>query len=431
MRTRCCFITLLVLVCYAAHADYLVSTRKTSVKTKASGTSAVLVQIETGTELRLLDNGVQDNGYYHVSAPSFEEGWIYRTFVRRYASPEIVASSTDKVEVRVVDVGPGLCTLIKLPNGKYVIYDTGHKQWTSQLPIQQISAFIPKGSVIEMMVLSHNHTDHMGGAAQVVKNYTVKKVVWSGYHEPAVSTQGPLTMNQKFLKALADAPYPIEEVNLNVLNRNITPGEKVKIGDVDFIFLCGFAKPLDTWLNDLKGSGMAGERINSVSVVMKLVYKGNSILFCGDAVGRDRGGPEDQLIATESFLLQNAKQYLASTIMISPHHGADNGNSTAYVDAVKPKRVIFSAGHEYNHPTTSAANRFLKYVELQHIFRTDRGDDERIDGKPDYEWDHTRVSGCIDNLGDDDIDIVLYANGKYNVEYVNKEDPCAAMQIEN
>ena len=421
IKTAAVVVVLLVTIS-TANADYLVTNRKTSVKSEPSSVSAPVLQVEVNTELNLLDNGVQVNGYYHVSSSNFDEGWIYRTFVRRFASPVLTA---EKLEIRVVDVGPGLCTLIRLPNGKYVVYDTGHKQWTGQMPLQQISSFIPKGSEIEMMVLSHNHADHMGGAAQVIKNYTVKKVVWPGYYEPAVSEQGPTSMNQRFLKALAEAPYPIEEVNLFERDSVITPGTTVKIAGADFIFLCGFGKPMDSWLEDLKGTGMKGERINSVSIVMKLVYSGNSVLFCGDAVGRDRGGPEDQLIATESFLLEKAKQYLKSTIVISPHHGADNGNSTAFVNAVAPQRVVFSAGHEYNHPTTNAANRFLKFVEAAHIFRTDRGDDEREDGETDYEWSHTRIAGCIDELGDDDIHITLHANGKYNIEYVNAEDPCS------
>lgn len=428
MRIRALTICL-VLLSHFALADYLVVNRKTSVKVEPSSLSARKVQVEDGTVLALLDDGVQVNGYYHVTGNAFEgDGWIYRTFVRRYTgeAPGLVEMLTaGKVEVRVVDVGPGLCTLIKLPDGKYIIYDTGHKQWTGDLPGSQISQVIEEGSVIELMVLSHNHTDHMGGAHKVLSKYVVKKVLWPGYHEPPVTEQGSRSMNQRFLKALADAPYPIEKVNLFEADSLIQPGTKLQFGEVEVVFLCGFGKPPESWAEDLKGSGMKGERINSVSIVMKLSYRGNSILFCGDAVGRDRSGDEEQLIATESFLVQYAKDYLKSTIVISPHHGADNGNSRAFVDLVKPEAVIFSAGHEYNHPTKSAAERYEKYVLPNLFFRTDRGDDERMEGKPDYEWDAGRVAGCVDGIGDDDIQIELNADGTYTVAYVNALDPCS------
>ena len=32
----------------------------------------------------------------------------------------------DAVFVRVVDVGPGLCVFVKLPDGDYLVYDGGH-----------------------------------------------------------------------------------------------------------------------------------------------------------------------------------------------------------------------------------------------------------------------------------------------------------------
>lgn len=429
MKSKYLILLLIFSACQLVFADYLVTNRKTSVKEGPGSTFAPILQVEEGTALQLLDEGQQTNGYYKVLGENFSGvGYIYKTFVRRYTgqAPWMISRSTHgQVDVRVVDVGPGLCTLIKLPDGKYIIYDTGHKQWMGQMPLSQISAVIPVGSEIELMVLSHNHADHMGGAEHVIKNYQVKKVLWSGYSEPPVAEQSAGSMNQRFLKAIREASNPITTINLFERDSTITPGTKLSFGEVDLLFLCGFGKPQDAWLNDIAGSGMKGERINSVSIVMKLQYKGNSILFCGDAVGRHRGGDEDELIATEAFLVQYAKPFLKSTILISPHHGADNGNSNAFIDQVKPERVIFSAGHDYNHPTQAAANRYLKYLLPDHLLRTDRGDDEREIGKPDYEWSYGRVDGCTDELGDDDIHIELRSDGSYLVYYINPVDPCS------
>jgi hypothetical protein len=99
---------------------------------------------------------------------------------------------------------------------------------------------------------------------------------------------------------------------------------------------------------------------------------------------------------------------------------ADNGSSTSFIDHVNPEIVIASAGRGYSHPRQMAADRFLLHgVKLSNMFRTDRGDDEG-----EEEWTYTRINGCRDKSGDDDIHITLRSNGTMAVYYVNQFDPC-------
>ena len=91
---------------------------------------------------------------------------------------------------------------------------------------------------------------------------------------------------------------------------------------------------------------------------------------------------------------------------------ADNGSSTAFIRAVSPKWVIFPAGHDHEHPRQSTACRYLREgIQLERILRTDRGDNEG--GK---EWAHGATKAG-DHVGDDDIDIIIGADGTLNVEY--------------
>jgi beta-lactamase superfamily II metal-dependent hydrolase len=262
------------------------------------------------------------------------------------------------------------------------------------------------------MVLSHTDADHISAAGQVIKNYRVKKVIWGGYEASMISGD-PSGAYTRLVTALENSPST-ENVNLHEQHEDITPGQHFNIGTATFTFLCGFGEPPAEW-NPLDKA----EKLNSVSIVMKLEYSHNSILFCGDAVGRHRDDPEDALIATEKYMIDNAAQYLPSTIIIAPHHGAKNGSSTAFVDAVKPKKVIFSAGHKFHHPETRTANLYLRYVTTDDIYRTDRGDDE--DGT---EWNYTRINGCIDKYNDDNIQIQLRSNHTYRVFYLNPDGPC-------
>jgi endonuclease G len=68
----------------ASIADYLVVRRPASLKTQPSRNAETLVSLSDGDRLLLLDEK-QRNGYYHAGgSDSADDGWVYRTFVRRY-----------------------------------------------------------------------------------------------------------------------------------------------------------------------------------------------------------------------------------------------------------------------------------------------------------------------------------------------------------
>jgi len=322
---------------------------------------------------------------------------------------QLPSNPNETVEVRVLDVGAGLCNLIKMPGNKYIIYDAGGNYNTNgNRTVEQIKNFIPAGSEIELMVLSHTDADHIVAAGQVIREYKVKKLLWGGYERSMIDAEQPTAAYQRIIAALQAMPNTIN-INLNQRDSVITPGNHFTIGTTTITFLCGFGKPLAEW-----GLTDKAEKLNAVSIVMRLDFAGNSVLFCGDAVGRHRDDPEDALIATEKFMVERAPQYLPSTVIIAPHHGAKNASSAAFVKLVKPKAVIFSAGHRFHHPETSTALRYLQYVSTSSMFRTDRGDDEG-----GTEWDYLRVPGTKDGYNDDNIDILLKSDYSYRVFYLD------------
>ena len=203
-------------------------------------------------------------------------------------------------------------------------------------------------------------------------------------------------------------------ISINLRYFEYPMGATYRFGDVFVTMVCGFHKPPASW-----GLSGAKER-NGGSIVIRLVYKNKSILFCGDAVGRYKGDPNDVCIATEKFMVENLSVIaIDSDVIIAPHHGADNASSVKFIEAVTPEYVIFSAGHDNQHPTNAAAERYIVdgNVPLVNIFRTDLGDDETDDGP--YEWAHGRVNGHTDPTGDDDIDILIRSNGAIDVQYRN------------
>jgi len=413
---RCIAFLFIFVFAQTAHADFLIVQRNGNLRAEPSTSSEVVERIRTGDTLLLLEAD-QSDAYYHVTAKqSGQEGWVFRTLVRKVTGDpdeSLANSSGTVVDIRVLDVGAGLCTLIKLPGDKYVIYDAGSDaKLNGNRTIEQIHEYIEPGSTIELVVLSHTDADHINAAGQVLRDYHVKKLLWTGYDASMVGQER--TAAYKRLAEQIAAHPAMENVNLHERDSTITPGNQFVLGGAEFSFLCGFGTPPSDW------TGMdKAEKLNGVSIVMKLQFGNNSVLFCGDAVGRHRDDPENALIATEAFLVNHAGSQLHSTIIIAPHHGASNGSSTGFVDLVKPKVVIFSAGHQYHHPTARTANLYLQYTTAENIYRTDRGDDEAAD-----EWPRGRTAGCKDGFDDDDIQVQLRSNGSYRVYYLTVNGAC-------
>jgi len=331
-----------------------------------------------------------------------------------------IAPGLDSVSVRVIDVDNGLCTIIRLPGHKYVIYDAGglntadgSQSWAA------MKKFLPEGSTVEMMILSHMDGDHIVAASQAIRGYHIRKVIWGGYDRKIDGSNATETgAFQRLKAALREKNAETESVNLHERDSVIYPGGDVNISGVHFKLLCGFGKPLPEW----HLTSDAAERLNGVSIVMKMIYGTNSVLFTGDALGRRKDDPESACIATEKFLVDHVGDDLKSTVMFSPHHGAENGSSTPFLDKVKPEYIIIPAGHvaSFLHPRKTTCLRYLNYVTADHILRTDRGDDQGP-----KEWDYLRIPGCKDGAGDDDIQIYLRSDNQYHVYYLNPVNVCA------
>ena len=276
-------------IAQAAYAEYLVVQRNGNMRAEPSTDSEILEKIHTGDKLILLELD-QTNAYYHVKGTqSGQEGWVYRTLVKKVegdiSDPPGGVDNT-VVDIRILDVGAGHSALIKLPGDKYVIYDAGGSDalQNGSRTFGQIKEYIPVGSTVELLVLSHTDADHINAAEQVVRDYNVRKVMWTGFEASMVG--GTKTGSFKRLVAMLAARPTTINVNLNAADSSLVPGSGFNIGSAKFTFLCGFGKPDTTWTGLDKA-----EKLNGVSIVMKLEFAGNSILFTGDAVGRHREDP--------------------------------------------------------------------------------------------------------------------------------------------
>lgn len=67
-----------------AHADYLEVRRTALFKEEPEREGALVTRLDVGDCVEVLDDGAQEGGYYRGALASGDEGWVYRTLVRRW-----------------------------------------------------------------------------------------------------------------------------------------------------------------------------------------------------------------------------------------------------------------------------------------------------------------------------------------------------------
>lgn len=316
----------------------------------------------------------------------------------------LVVCSAEGLYVRVIDVGQGECVVAKFdgPAGaQYFIYDAGVGKTAAMKGIREV---IPMGSNVELMVISHNDSDHIGAVPDIMDDYHVRKLIHPGDRRDS-------TVWEKANRAIKDEIVDDGCVNLALSKSSLSPGTAFPLGGATITFIQGYSRPPDNWDIDDEA-----EENNAGSVIVRLSYKGKSILLCGDEVGRHRNSPPNTCIDAEREMVDNAVRVpIRSDLIVAPHHGANNANSEEFIATVRPTYVIFSAGHSsnYKHPSKVAAERYLAAgVTINHIFRTDLGDDEGP-----QEWAYGRISGNHDPSGDDDVEAHITSAGDLTVNY--------------
>ena len=302
------------------------------------------------------------------------------------------------VQTLVIDTGPGLATVTRMDNGDIFVYDTGH--WNTQSAVFQTMKDFIGNNDIDLLVLSHIDSDHIAATDELFAEFRVQRVIRTG-----LIRSSPTATWKRANKAIEEAAKAGLTHDINLAKVNFQHGTTFQYGASTITILSGFHKPPDDW--GLSGS----EYYNGNSIVVRLEYAGNSILFTGDAVGRDEkeNDPESPSIATEKYLIDNSQNRpISSNIMFAPHHGGNDASSSDFIREVAPQWVIFSAGHDHEHPRQETADRYLRLgYSPECLLRTDMGDNE----DPGKEWDYGR-STQRDSSGDDNITIELPSSGK-------------------
>ena len=248
--------------------------------------------------------------------------------------PAIPLARNGDVELHVLDVGQGDAILLRTDAGRWVLFDAGPAWRGGDAGRSTVLPYIlRRGGSLEAFVLSHPHTDHVGGAASVLtamRPHAYWDAAFAGGSE-AYS-----------LSLTAARKQGIEW-------HRVHPGDSVSIDGVTLTFLA----PDSAWTVGLKDPNLA----STIAIARFGLVR---FLLVGDA---ER--------AEEDWLIEQHRDELRADVLKVGHHGSSTSTSDAFLAAVHPDVAIISvgAGNKYGHPSVDVL-RALSQFGAQ-VLRTD------------------------------------------------------------
>lgn len=308
--------------------------------------------------------------------------------------------------VRVIDVGDALCVIAVTRDARHFIYDAGG---SGRACLKAAHEIVGDGD-IELLVISHSDVDHMQDIPALLGQFRVSQLWWTADRRPRQSYRKAV----RAIRSVQAAGTRVRTLRTDAL----LPGTAAALGGARVTFLAGGSDWADS--EDLDDDLLA----KSVSLIVRLDYGESAVLLTGDTIGRLAGWTDDRCGFAEAALTKQPSVNLRADVLIAPNHGADTASSRCLIEAVAPTWVVFPSGHGRDNPAAEVAGRYLAAgIPARRLLRTDRGDDEGV-----REWDYQRSSGCRDQPGDDDIEILLSAEGPPTVRYLKPRDICVVLR---
>jgi competence protein ComEC len=216
--------------------------------------------------------------------------------------------------VHFYDVGQGLAALVDLPDGRHLLVDAGdspHRRACDMCPVQdehllrRLSIDL-REAPIEALWVTHQHSDHVGGASEVMAAFRVGVYVDNGRD----AGKAEVRLAHRVAEERGVATHTVDP------EHRATPIADSK--EVRFRAVLPAVWPLACDRNP-----------DECSIGLRIDYCASSILFMGDAEHEeeavlDPGGPV--------------------TLLQVADHGSDTSTTPAFLVQVSPKYAVISAG---------------------------------------------------------------------------------------
>ena len=222
------------------------------------------------------------------------------------------APAAGEAWITVFDVGQGLAVLART-SSRALLYDAGPSFGPDADSGSRVVVPALRGAGVgrlDLMVLTHEAADHLGGALTVLEAVEV---------DALASSLAP----GHALHALAAAP------------RRCRAGERWQWDGVRFEFLHPPAS-------------LPSGRRNNQSCVLRISTAGGSMLLTGDI----------ERPVEEQFV--HAGKLAATDVVLVPHHGSRSSSSPQFIAALEPRWAIVPAGYRnrFGHPAAEVLERY-------------------------------------------------------------------------
>lgn len=233
-------------------------------------------------------------------------------------NPGYATSLENPALVHMIDVGQGDSTLIQIEDYNILI-DAGENHMGATVCAYLKNLGVTK---IDLLVGTHPHSDHIGGADMVIDQFQVDTLL---------------------LPDLAPHMVPNTKTYLSLLQSAADRGVTIKTATLYDTYYFGAG------VFTVYGPQREYDDLNNDSIVMQLIYGGRTFLFMGDAERK-----------VEKDLLDGEVPLEADVLRVG-HHGTKNGSSQSFLTKVAPDYSVISVGlnNEYGHPHKEAIERLV------------------------------------------------------------------------
>ncbi len=215
---------------------------------------------------------------------------------------------TGELKMTILDVGQGLSVVAQTAT-QTMVYDTGAR-FSDRFDIGKavLVPFLRDQGIdtVNTLVISHGDNDHIGGMHSLLRQHSVER-------------------------RLSSVPGRVPRA------RGCIPGRGWTQDQVQFKVLSPF--------DDHPPAH------NDSSCVIQVISRYGSVLLTGD-IGATR----------EDVLRKVYGSRLRSDILLVPHQGSKTSSTQAFLDTVRPKVAVVSAGYRnpYGHPDHAVMNRYRR-----------------------------------------------------------------------
>jgi competence protein ComEC len=219
-------------------------------------------------------------------------------------------------ELVAADIGQGTAVLVRTAQ-HLLVYDTG-PQYSPESDAGQ-RVLLPLLRVrgehhVDLLMLSHRDTDHVGGAASMLAHADIRAL------SSSLSDDHPLRATAvPHHRCEAGQQWQWDGVQFEVLHP--TPEEHA-----------------------------AATKSNAVSCVLRVQGRSHSVLLTGD------------IEAPQEAALLARGAPVASQVLIVPHHGSRTSSTPAFIDAVAPQTAVVQAAYRsrFGHPAPDLVARYVE-----------------------------------------------------------------------